>query len=437
MNRFYRCLSLLLIFCLLGQNSFLAAQAISNDKAHYSLQQYQEFAKQEIQATSWLQQNKDILITAAGTTVTVGTLATVLMNYQKKKLQQASQTQMAQQIAAAEQRTRQAAQKEMAAALEKAEQEHLQRELAQQQEFRTKFDDLNKSWQKKVNDYKSFHNQTLQTAFDNAAESNLRVAALEKEVTALKKEKDFLIRGREKLVSQIKEQLRPAYRRNYLKANLLEDLLSDLKLDYTLANANFGIKELTPFLEAFSTPKLTLAQRKQIIEDMMSNPAIKKLGTEAQQQEFKLLLEQTAAVIESQTISTTGHVLSTRIASVRGKLSPQFLAGAHKLYLELFSKRNIFMLALVLGIGLSTTDIQAQNQVRRLNANFNLFLNATPEELAVLEKNPEAREACIMGVEALSTLSSMPQEEAEALLNLIPQDLYSPSKKMIRNLSTY
>ena len=60
MNRFYRCLSLLLIFCLLGQNSFLAAQAISNDKAHYSLQQYQEFAKQELQATSWLQQNKDI-----------------------------------------------------------------------------------------------------------------------------------------------------------------------------------------------------------------------------------------------------------------------------------------------------------------------------------------------------------------------------------------
>lgn len=436
MNHISRCFSLLLAVCFLGQSSFLAAQQLPEGSQYYSLKQYQEFAKEDLENTSWLNQKKDIIITAAGTTVTVGTLAAILMSYQKNKLEQASKAAITKEIAAAEQRTRKIMQEEMNSALEAAERQHLQRELAQQQDLRGQMELSNQAWQKKLNEYKSFHNQHMQAAFESGAESNMKVRTLEREVSTLKKRISYMERGKENLANQIKNQLRPAYRKNYLKANLLEDLLHDLQLDYMLAN-QASMSKIKPFLESFSAEGITLAQRKKMIEELLEQPFVKQMGTEAQQQEFKLLLEQTASVMEHQTLSTTGHVLSTRIASMRNRLGPKFLSEAHALYLKIFSKRNIFTMALILGIGLSASDMQAQNQARRISNNFSLFLNATEEELEILEKNPETKKACIMGAEALNLLTSMPQKEAEVFLNLIPSTIDAPSQKLMKNISAY
>ena len=51
----------------------------------------------------------------------------------------------------------------------------------------------------------------------------------------------------------------------------------------------------------------------------------------------------------------------------------------------------------------------------RVNTNFDLFLNATPQELAEMEKDPELRKICVQGAEALHLMSNMTEEESSLL----------------------
>ena len=74
--------------------------------------------------------------------------------------------------------------------------------------------------------------------------------------------------------------------------------------------------------------------------------------------------------------------------------------------------KNLLTIGFLVALGMSAHDVKAQNMATRININFDLFLNATPEELAEMEKNKEVRDVCVQGAEALHQMSLMSDEEA-------------------------
>ncbi len=84
---------------------------------------------------------------------------------------------------------------------------------------------------------------------------------------------------------------------------------------------------------------------------------------------------------------------------------------------HIFHSKNLMAVAFVVALGASAQKAQAQEMANRINTNFDLFLNATPEQLAEMEKNDETRQICMQAAEAIILMSQLHPEDVADLLN--------------------
>ncbi len=68
-----------------------------------------------------------------------------------------------------------------------------------------------------------------------------------------------------------------------------------------------------------------------------------------------------------------------------------------------------------MALGATAQTASAQKMADRVNRNFDLFLNATPQELAEMEKDEGVVKVCVQGAEVLHQMSLLDREEQEIL----------------------
>ena len=108
----------------------------------------------------------------------------------------------------------------------------------------------------------------------------------------------------------------------------------------------------------------------------------------------------------------------------------RFLAMGRNLFKKQKTTLIVFGLFSLLG-ATSAYAYETDSQAKRLTQNFDIFLNATPEELAVMEKNPDLRKICIEGTTMLLRMSEMSAEEMQELRKTTQvMDPGSPSYKL-------
>ncbi len=85
---------------------------------------------------------------------------------------------------------------------------------------------------------------------------------------------------------------------------------------------------------------------------------------------------------------------------------------------------------------LSVPALNAQAQAKsplaqRIENNFDLFLNASPEELAELEQDPQAYKACVTGTDTYHQITLLSEQEQAALRQSLPvlSVVFSPKRK--------
>lgn len=379
MLHFYRFLSLTLSVLLLSQSTLWAQQTtpVASAEPRYTLAEYQAFAKRDLENTPWIKRNQNTLIAVGGTSIAVGSIAAVLLKYQEKHLKEAAE----------------------------------------------------KATKEAVSQILTAKNEQLSTAAQSAK-------AFQQQNRELMRENQALRKSNAATNYHLSQELKPAYERAYLENNTMKPLLEDLRLDMNLAS-RVSVPDyiIDDYLKKIASSQLSKTQKLALVEEMSKKPWFKSLGTQSEQESFVQLLKKVIETADVQTISTTRHMLASAISSSRKKLGVEFLSAGHKLLHHFFHSRNVWTIGLIVLLGVTSFDSQAQEMAQRVENNFMLFLNATPEELAVMEQHKEIREKCIIGAETINMLSQMPQEEGLYFLSLMPKPTSSTEKIKSANIS--
>lgn len=117
------------------------------------------------------------------------------------------------------------------------------------------------------------------------------------------------------------------------------------------------------------------------------------------------------------------------LAEINLKESPALLRRMNVLISKLAKPGNIALAALIVALGTSAHDAKAQNVADRINRNFDLFLNATPQELQEMQQSQEVVQVCVQGTHLLQTLSQMDPAQAQLMQALQRSDNTAPAPK--------
>ena len=144
---------------------------------------------------------------------------------------------------------------------------------------------------------------------------------------------------------------------------------------------------------------------RQAINALEKEPWLTKFSSKEEAKEFIRLLEKTYMKFISP--STEAKQAETFINEVREillkmnkngtKPSSFFMRSVKTTSGMLFRQKNILMLALFAGIGITTANRAHANgleMAERIRTNFDLFLQANAEELKAIEQNPQAVQVC-------------------------------------------
>ncbi len=255
-----------------------------------------------------------------------------------------------------------------------------------------------------------------------------RIAEMDKEMAALLNEKKAL--QEELRITKIKKdglaqsaatqrskrlaaEQAAAEREAALTAQLdaLQERFDRKKLHYTdLTHYSPSLdKELVVYEKLFdkSVPEAErLALRKQLEKE----PWLLKT-TEAQQKEFLKLIDEASAYRRGTYRDAGDGFMRFLIRKAIDRNMPLYerMIGMCR---HIFHSKNLMAIAVVAALGISAQDVKAQKMADRVNTNFDLFLNATPQQLAEMEKDETVRAVCIQGAQALHLMSQMSAEEA-------------------------
>ena len=180
------------------------------------------------------------------------------------------------------------------------------------------------------------------------------------------------------------------------------------------------------------------AERETLFKKLSQEPWL-KAATEQQQKEFLHIVKQASVVGIGGGKESASNYMRLLIRWSIEKNMPLYerLMGMCR---HLFHSNNLLVIGLMVTLGLASHDANAQSMANRIQSNFNLFLNATPQELAQMEKNEDVRTICIQGAQALHEISQMTPQQAAFIkegLNTNPssqaaQQLRSSTKHLSR-----
>ena len=377
----------------MGQNALFAAAAQPSQQPQ-NLAQYQQRAKEDLQRTPWIAREGKYILGIGGTSLAL--LITQQVRHQHKI---------------------QALQKQYAKALRDIR-HNADITLAQAQS----------EW--------NFERNNMRTHFND------RISSLEQELATVRAEKQAL--AEELRLSNIKmegwkkssevqrsKRLAAMEAASQREAQLMEEL-EKLQIRFNQKKSHYMDivhystnldAELAKYEKLFdkSVPE---AERKALRQQLTQEPWLLN-ATKAQQEEFLDIIDQASAYRRGTYKEAGDGFMRFLIRKSMDKNMPLYerLIGMCR---HIFHSKNLLTVALIVTLGMSAHDVHAQKMADRINTNFELFLNATPEELAVMEQNEEVRNICIQGAEALHVMSQMSPSEAAVLRESLQEQAPTP-----------
>lgn len=378
---------------LLGQNALFAAAAQPSQQPQ-NLAQYQQRAKEDLQRTPWIAREGKYILGIGGTSLAL--LITQQVRHQHKI---------------------QALQKQYAKALRDIR-HNADITLAQAQSewnfernnMRTHFNDRISSLEQEL--------ATVRTEKQALAEelrlSNIKMEGWKKSSEVQRSKRLAAMEAASQREAQLMEELEKLQIRfNQKKSHYMDIVHYSTNLD----------AELTKYEKLFDK-SVSEAERKALRQQLTQEPWLLN-ATKAQQEEFLDIIDQASAYRRGTYKEAGDGFMRFLIRKSMDKNMPLYerLIGMCR---HIFHSKNLLTVALIVTLGMSAHDVHAQKMADRINTNFELFLNATPEELAVMEQNEEVRNICIQGAEALHVMSQMSPSEAAVLRESLQEQAPTP-----------
>ena len=283
---------------------------------------------------------------------------------------------------------------------------------------------INKQYGKMMYDLTQQHELQLHNTKVLANSYNKIAQTLEAENRTLKKQLQTSLAQRQRQENNI-HQMHNRIEQMRQEQNQLQRRFDQKKKHYTdLVHYSKELDvELAKYEKLFSstaTDAEVLALRKQLAKE----PWLLKV-TPQQRDEFLYIIDQ-ASQYRRGTYREAGDSFMRHLIRRSMEKNIPFYERLIGMCRHVFHSKNLVTVGIIVALGMSAHSVKAQKMADRINTNFDLFLNATPAELAEMEKDPAVREVCIQGAEALHQMSQLDEQETEELLQSIRQPVSVP-----------
>ncbi len=411
MQLLHKTLVLFLTTCLLGQSLLWSAPTETQPQ---NLAEYQQRAKQDIKRTPWINREGKYILGIGGTSVALLIAQQVIHQHRLNNLRNETMTAM------------KAVQEDAARSISETQARWTARETALKQELmetRSTLAEGQNRWRAQELSLR----EELALTKEELAATNKKLSWTEIKMNGFKKSAETQVAKRKAAEEAFRAQ----------EQNLRGELAAlqarfDMKKSHYNALVYYSPKldkEFAVYEKLFDN-SVSEAERTALRKQLAQEPWLLKFTPE-QQKEFLSIIDE-ASLYRRGTYRDAGDGFMRfliRQAIDRNMPLYERLIGMCR---HVFHSKNILSVGILVALGLASQNASAQRIVNRVNSNFDLFLNATPQELAEMEKNPQLREVCIQGAEALHVMSNMTEEEA-AFLKQGLQQAPLPAKANLSN----
>ncbi len=393
MLKLNKVLACVLSLCLLGQSALFAAPQPPREPQ--TLAEYQARAKEEVRRSPWIQREGKYILGAGGAVAAGFILQGVYYRRKMTKMNQEYVTQLGKTY------------------------EYYGNKLAEQESQRKL-----KEFQRSLTPSGSYLDELDQVAARLRKEmwaDKDKIELLEKQIAELQAankqlEKELVRTGNKAKGLQTAAEVRQG------RVQALKEELVRLKKEYDLSELRYYFLtstkaekwggRLDAYVKIFdsSVPESErLALRKQLAQEPWLLQA-----TKSQQKDFLRIIDRASDMAVHASKTSAEPYMHSMIRVFVDKELPIYerLAG---LCSRVFTSKNLVWVGLIVVLGTTAQTASAQRMADRVNKNFDLFLNATPQELAEMEKDKEVVKVCMQGAEVLHQMSQMNEEEQEIL----------------------
>ena len=404
-------LAVTLVFALLGQNALFAQQISPAELASL-----RDAANQDIQEMQLTQTQKTLLTiggTAFATSLVWAAIHRHIVNIEHKKAENTlkyavagkeAQLQHAQKVAAEEKA-------KYLAKIETLESQMKYMHRLNQQEI----EDLKIALAQAKKEYQLL-NVKKEGLAKSAATQKAKKEAAQRQIDHL----NFMIEQHQETLKMYEETLN---RYTFIESDIAKSMQKYEKLfDATVSDAD----------------------RKALKAALSQEPWL-KAATEQQQKAFLATIDNTSELMRcgpyNQGASTILTNAAKQVLPATEKALYQRLIALSR---HLLNKTNVTAVGLIALFGLSANYAQAQNSqqtiANRINTNFDLFLNASDEDLKEIANNKEAVKVCIQGAYAIHMMKALPKSEIENMTKALQGGAVEKNKQTydaLRKAATY
>ncbi len=409
MFKFKQVLACTLSLSLLGQSALFAAPTQQPSKQPQTLAEYQQRAKIEVQRSPWIQREGKYILGAGGAVVA----GFILQEVRHRRRLEVMQQEYTGRLESVFRAGKKAAQREFADV-----EKDLRMNLAQEE---LGFDRLVAEDKKTI----AMLQEEMFAAQKEAAaakEELLQVQVSKKQLEKELRTSNHKATGWKKS-SEVQRGKLNAAREAAAKreAELLETIAQwekryRLKSDHYSFLASYHPNnwegKLFEYEKLFDF-KVPQAERVALRRQLAQEPWLLQ-ATKSQQKEFLKIVDQSIAMHKYNGRETTDMFMRSQIRMFIDRELPIYerLIGLCR---HIFHSKNLMIMGAIFVLGASAQTASAQKMADRVNQNFDLFLNATPQELAEMEKDKEVVKVCVQGAEVLHQMGQMTQEEQDIL----------------------
>lgn len=417
-------LALTLTFSLLAQNALFAAplralpahtpdipsytrfDGNEADRPLHTLAQYQARAKQDRERTPWIKREGKTILAAGGTAAGLMIVQQILHNRRVNNLRRES-------IAAIR-----AARRNGAAALEEAR-AGWNAERTQMMQAAEENEELLRQAVRQERAQRQALEQRLrkqQIKVDGLSQSvATQRQKLQNQITASAEREQKLLDE----LAQVKQKLR---------------VKSEHFLD--VAHYSTSVESALQRYDKLFLKQTSAAERQALKTQLVREKWLMDLP-KAHRQNFLEIVDRMIAKAESgvsNEVMATFLRIEARNTAVQSCPLFEYLIGMSR---RVFKAGNMGVLLLFVLVGATAYDARSQELADRVNGNFDLFIDATPQQLAEMEKNEDLRKICINGAEALHLMTLLSEEEQTLLNETLALQTPDPVQTILRKNRAY
>lgn len=278
--------------------------------------------------------------------------------------------------------------------------------------------------------YQQRLNRLSQYRREEIITSRREISRLQKEAA----EKEFENRGLKKYIRSLeKQQDAAAAKQIQLNRYIGQQAAQNQRLAYQAAEWAEWENFLPSANASFDKTARKIAQK--LLDGTPLSKAEIDLLTEGMETETAQKIIERLNVMKRFPPTADGGQMASGTLNAIPRFYPEKVPFRTVLYLKNILKemKGLIGMSVAMAVLLNHQNAQAQTWEGRLNRNFNLFLEATPQELAEIEQLGLSQ-LCIDGAEAIHQMARMPQEQQRMLQSAFGSD--EAHREQIRQLRT-